>query len=1416
MSERAPPDLPPTAPSGRRGRRGRALMLGAAALVLTIGGALAWLIGSQSGLKTTVALADGPLGRAIGAELGAEGLSGSLWRGPAAERLSVAFDDGTRLEARDLVIRWSPGALIDGLARIERLAASRVSVDIPPPDPDRADRARGLPAAPPLPVLIEALDVPEISVALAGQRFDGRAAGRAAARADGALEADLDLGLARDGRPADRLRLRARLSPGPVPTLSLEAEADLPGDGLAWALAGVDGPWRRDATARLTGTGPLTAWRGELDFAFDRLGRLAGPLDLRLGDEPALAFDGRGALEDAGALGLAPVHAGPVTLALEARREAAGAIALTRLRAARPGLVEATGEGRFDPRDGTVSGLFDAAIAAPALAPVLPAGVQAGPAWVTVHLAGTTAAPLIDAQLDLAALSGVGLAARDLNATVSIGDPAPFDLTLRLFADRVDWPDPALARLLGPGLDLRASGRVDPARAVASEVTVDLPAAGTRIGGDLAWGPAGLTAPGLTIALDDLAPLGALAGVDMAGRARVALEGARLAPDGSAGAAFDLQGAEIALAEPALARLVGSAPTARGRIDLSAAGAWALALDDARLAGLTASGSAALDGALARLDGALDAEFDPAALPLPDGLATGPIRLTARLQGPPARPAADLRVDAALRGAPVEARARVSPGADTLAVEAFSIAGPGMTLDGSIELPGFAPPARGAVDWRVTDAASLSDWLGGPAVQGRAAGRLILSTGPAGQAASLSGEGDGLALGAARLAGLSLSGRADDAIGLTGIDLEAVATGLAAGPVTFTRLDARARGAVGRADIALSGAGRLGDAALTLDGEAETRAGADRAEIAARRFDAALDGQTIALEDPARIVLEAGRVAGAEARLTLLGGVAALRYARGAEGAEATLDLVGIDPGPLAARAGVAGASGRLDANLALSEPAGGAATGRVEARLDAIALADADLPEGLTLSLDGRLASGRLGLDIAADGPGLARAQGRLDMPLALSLARLEAGAAGDGALSGALDLDIALAEIWAYLPAPEHAPAGRLEADIALAGTLDSPRLTGTGRLRDGSYDHLEFGTALDALDADILFDGERIVLRRLAGRDPAGGTLAVDGAVAPADPLDGRAAATMRGLTLVATDALTASADADLTLDGRDGAPRLAGTARLLRGEVNLTAALPPSVPSLEVERPGGPDGGETATSGGPDIALDLTVEVPGQLFVRGRGLESEWAGTLRVSGTTAAPAVEGELVARRGQFTVIGKRFTVEESRIRFPGGAALAPILDIRGVYRVDDLTVTARLTGPADNPSLALTSTPALPRDEILSRVLFGKTRGRLSALEAAQLAAAAAELSGTGPGLDLLGRIRRFVGVDVLEFDGEAGRVRAGTYVADEVFVGVNQGAAPGTGSVEVEVDVAPNVTVGTETGPGRSNVGVRFKWDY
>ena len=140
-----------------------------------------------------------------------------------------------------------------------------------------------------------------------------------------------------------------------------------------------------------------------------------------------------------------------------------------------------------------------------------------------------------------------------------------------------------------------------------------------------------------------------------------------------------------------------------------------------------------------------------------------------------------------------------------------------------------------------------------------------------------------------------------------------------------------------------------------------------------------------------------------------------------------------------------------------------------------------------------------------------------------------------------------------------------------------------------------------------------------------------------------------------------------------------------------------------------------------------------------------------------------------------------------------------------------------------------------MPQDEILSRVLFNRGVGQLSAGEGLQLAAAASTLAGGGPGV--LDRLRGGLGLDWFKLgSGPTGpasstlnpraassgatsgtALSAGKYVAPGVSVGVSQGLSPPTSKVTVEIELRPHLTVQGEAGQsGSTGIGLNYNYDY
>ncbi|MBX9874801.1 MAG: translocation/assembly module TamB domain-containing protein, partial [Thermoleophilia bacterium] len=231
---------------------------------------------------------------------------------------------------------------------------------------------------------------------------------------------------------------------------------------------------------------------------------------------------------------------------------------------------------------------------------------------------------------------------------------------------------------------------------------------------------------------------------------------------------------------------------------------------------------------------------------------------------------------------------------------------------------------------------------------------------------------------------------------------------------------------------------------------------------------------------------------------------------------------------------------------------------------------------------------------------------------------------------------------------------------------------------------------------------------------------------------------------------------------------------------------------------------------------DAALALTVAAPNRVFVRGRGIDAELGGQLRVGGTLASPQLDGGFELRRGRLSVLSQRLDFSRGRLTFAGGTL--PELDFVAETRAGDVTARVAVSGPADQPAFAFTSDPDLPQDEVLSRLLFARASGSLSPFQALQLAQTAAQFAGGG-GDDSFERLRKSLGVDNLDIGVGAGGPTIGVsrYISDNVSVGVKAGARPEDTGVSVNIDVTRRLKLQAETNAeGGAAVGVGAEWEY
>lgn len=228
------------------------------------------------------------------------------------------------------------------------------------------------------------------------------------------------------------------------------------------------------------------------------------------------------------------------------------------------------------------------------------------------------------------------------------------------------------------------------------------------------------------------------------------------------------------------------------------------------------------------------------------------------------------------------------------------------------------------------------------------------------------------------------------------------------------------------------------------------------------------------------------------------------------------------------------------------------------------------------------------------------------------------------------------------------------------------------------------------------------------------------------------------------------------------------------------------------------------------------LDVTINAPNQVFVRGRGVDAELGGQIRLTGTARNVIPIGQLELIRGGVDLLGRRFDMTEGLIEMQG--SLVPVLRLVAETQQDEITTRIIIDGDLRDPEITFQSDPELPEEEVLSQLLFGRGLETISPLQAAQLANAVAVLAGRG-GEGLVGNLRNAAGLDDLDLttDDEGNiSVRAGRYLSRNLYSDVSVDAE-GKSRINLNLDVNDAVTArGSVASDGESTLGVFYERDY
>jgi translocation and assembly module TamB len=408
----------------------------------------------------------------------------------------------------------------------------------------------------------------------------------------------------------------------------------------------------------------------------------------------------------------------------------------------------------------------------------------------------------------------------------------------------------------------------------------------------------------------------------------------------------------------------------------------------------------------------------------------------------------------------------------------------------------------------------------------------------------------------------------------------------------------------------------------------------------------------------------------------------------------------------------------------------------------------------------------------------------------------------------------------------------SGVARLDARVTGSLASPRFGGSVSVSGAGYIDPQLNLRLTDITGRASLSGNEARIESLSASLATGGSISASGTVGLTGRFPANINIALNSARYADGHLFVATGSGNLAITGNLlGNPLLSGD--IFLEEANITvpetfgggAALidvehintPPAVDAT-LDRARIDDGGAPVPASRPaGLLLDVMVNAPNQVFIRGRGLDAEMGGSVRLTGPLGDIQPVGAFDLIRGRLSLLGQRITFETGSVTLVGD--LDPFINLVARTEGDGITVFVTVSGRVSQIDVSFTSNPALPQDEVLARLIFNRSVGELTPLQLARLAGAVAELAGGGGGGGLLGSLRSAAGLadlDIVTDDQGNVGVQAGTYIQDNVYLGVQAGAG-GDSRVTINLDVTEDLKItGAAGSDGDSSLGVFYEKDY
>lgn len=366
--------------------------------------------------------------------------------------------------------------------------------------------------------------------------------------------------------------------------------------------------------------------------------------------------------------------------------------------------------------------------------------------------------------------------------------------------------------------------------------------------------------------------------------------------------------------------------------------------------------------------------------------------------------------------------------------------------------------------------------------------------------------------------------------------------------------------------------------------------------------------------------------------------------------------------------------------------------------------------------------------------------------------------------------------------VPALFRGVRGLANLDLSLTGTSKNPDIRGWIQFRKNEIELRGF-PAIEDLEGKLTLDGP-VVKPELDGY-LGDGRFHLGGNLTLSDFKPERFDLTLKGTNLSYSkpNAYRIELDTDVRLNGAVPAPKLSGRIDIVDARYVKPFGIRELVLKPFAEEPSEPDGWQKSLE---PLELDLAIKHSGDLRIKNNIADIFLLADLHVDGTYGRPLIRGAFTATEGELRLFGDTFTITEGRLEYIDPAKKEPYLTLNAEEDLPPLyTVFVQLKGYLSNLDVNLSSTPSLPREDVLSLITTGHTQEELRQAGLTRQSMGLGVLAGEITSA-LEQPIAKSTGLDVFRLEasesGQLSKVALGKNVTDRLTLEFQSDFAPET----------------------------------